>query len=1222
MASEYSSLLIEKDIRSEEIQKQGHDYKAALKVFDILRTNPKKIDVEVFKSTLQEFPHIINYNFFNENDYCSLLNIVKYKLKLDSKKRRELMNVIIEIGFTTVDPIFYAAAGCNSIFLETCGLSNDDLIWVKTGDTLLAFLLKYGDPLKEHYVHCVEKLLSEENVNKLDYSQQTPLTIVLKEYFVSSEEEKNVLNDVVKTLLEKGASRLRIPEFMVKKFEENHYKLNFQDAVVSMRAEQKLFDYIIRNEPTKFTALYQSSKFLDVNDGENTLLQLSVILNRLPIVKTLLKSDINFNGFTARNLHCPLVLSAILNKKHIFQILIPNVVITPGVFNTFVRFRCLSMLEEYFYDVLKSPKLDVNMKSYQGNTPLHFAIIFGDSSSVQTLLKRGAPLTAKNQFGMECINFINTNDLELHYDSCIKFDEYKRILKDTVSKVTLDFTTLVQDCRSEVEMVKQYGSQSGTKKLLQHPLVDIFMNIKWYLCKKYFYSYAIFKILNCYMIFLILLSNHLNSVYGLLIFEALFYIIWVILSYRFFRHSGSDFICYCLLSIFLTIDVILITLYKFNFCEISLLVIKQVNSIIFVLISASIIITLGYKLNCSKWSIMLQKVVSTYFINMMFLILPLLAFATGFTQLMWKDDHKYDLFYSIYKTTQTLTEKALSKDFTLTDTENNNFVHIFITFFIILSIAIMNFFTGLAVNDIQRLGKDWEIISYNNVIVFISFVEKFYLQFPKLCTILRLPRPFIFTEDTKYQVEMFVQKNEEFKSIKRLANFKLSKISKAKISEVFQKKMTKSIDDKLKDAMGRIEHTTQETLLKVLQEIKELNIYITIILNRLLIVKTLLNSDINFNGFTARNLHCPLVLSAILNKKHIFQILIPNVVITPGVFNTFVRFRCLSMLEEYFYDVLKSPKLDVNMKSYQGNTPLHFAIIFGDSSSVQTLLKRGAPLTAKNQFDMECINFINTNDLELHYDSCIKFDEYKRILNDTVSKVTLDFTTLVQDCRSEVEIVKQYGSQSGTKKLLQHPLVDIFMNIKWYLCKKYFYSYAIFKILNCYMILLILLSNHLNSVYGLLIFEALFYIIWVILSYRFFRHSGSDFICYCLLSIFLTIDVILITLYKFNFCEISLLVIKQVNSIIFVLISASIIITLGYKLNCSKWSIMLQKVVSTYFINMMFLILPLLAFATGFTQLMWKDDHRYDLFYSIFKTTQTLTEKEKKGFYFDRHGKQ
>lgn len=799
---------------------------AAADILDVISQNPKKINVEKFKLALKQFPHMIDYKFYLPNEYLSLPFIVKYRLDIDEEKRRELLDVILNVGSKIGDFLFYAAARCDLYFIERSlkNTTSSLLINTKVGNTPLAFLLKFGNIYSKNYVECVKLLVCEENVNQLDYYAQTPITIALKEYLKLPEDGQKIMDSVIEILIKHGARRTRVYEETLKEFEESYYKLNFPNEVAKLNPNQKLFDYLIRNEQSKFKHLYKETEnninICNINDGECTLLQLAVICDNKSIVHTLLNKNTDKNATTTRNPNTSLLLAAILDRKDIFHMLIETVEITTPIFNCFVKYRCMHLLTEYFFQVLKSPNLDVNLKSFLGNTPLHFAIIFGNISSIHSLLRRGASLTTPNDAGLTCIEFISKKDLKSYYDSCIIFDKYSEILSEKDSKVTLDFTNVVQEQTSEVELIKKFGSSDNTISMLQHPLIDIFVNVKWHLCKTYFNIFALFKLLNCYLIFLILLKDG-SSVYGLLIFESIFFAIWTLWSVHLFKTRWLDFIIYFLLTSLFFFDVILISIKRFHGSQVPTIIMRQINCVIYVLLATSVLITLGYNLKFSKWAVMLQRVYKTYFINLLYLFIPLSAFAIGITHLLHADDEDYNIFHSLFIIAQTLSGSVVPGG--LQNSEQNFFVYLIFVGFVIISLGTMNFLVGLAVNDIQQLDRNWESISYNNVLIFIQFVERLYTKFPKLCYFLRLPSPFIKTKSRGLKLEIYIHLTEQCRHRKALRDFKLSDISKLKIKTIYENRLTKTVDDKLQAGLEIIEKNTSQALYKIYKELKDMH---------------------------------------------------------------------------------------------------------------------------------------------------------------------------------------------------------------------------------------------------------------------------------------------------------------------------------------------------------------------------------------------------------------
>ena len=151
-------------------------------------------------------------------------------------------------------------------------------------------------------------------------------------------------------------------------------------------------------------------------------------------------------------------------------------------------------------------KIDVNKADDYGYTPLHIAVIneFGQCATI--LIDSGADMTLKTNGGMSALNFILRRTPEV-------FERFVRKLDDSIIAeniyeigdldciVKLDFKPLVPNTeRRETDLIAAI-IKNGRRKVLQHPLIETFLYLKWLKIRRVFYIH-----ISIYLLFAFLFS--------------------------------------------------------------------------------------------------------------------------------------------------------------------------------------------------------------------------------------------------------------------------------------------------------------------------------------------------------------------------------------------------------------------------------------------------------------------------------------------------------------------------------------------------------------------------------------------------------------------------------------------------------------------------------------------------------------------------------------------
>ncbi|GJQ64923.1 pain [Trypoxylus dichotomus] len=219
------------------------------------------------------------------------------------------------------------------------------------------------------------------------------------------------------------------------------------------------------------------------------------------------------------------------------------------------------------------------------------------------------------------------------------------------------------------------------------------------------------------------------------------------------------------------------------------------------------------------------------------------------------------------------------------------------------------------------------------------------------------------------------------------------------------------------------------------------------------------NDNVDVQQTTLKNRSMPLKIAAYNGHDEIFEILLPKYDPIPKNILTMLLTNVVSYKGAARYKNCLNALLDnekpipVNERSGPNNTPLHYACRINDPSIPLKLLKKGANLANKNDFDFIAIEYLDSKILEQHFDDCIEVDEYKDKQN---INVTFDYTTILPTVdkeqvnsasdnaainenlieetvpSNETDVIRVISETPELRRLLIHPLIASFIRIKWH----------------------------------------------------------------------------------------------------------------------------------------------------------------------------------------------
>ncbi|XP_023312970.1 uncharacterized protein LOC108915539 [Anoplophora glabripennis] len=459
----------------------------------------------------------------------SILRIAKYGFNKGYAIKQKIVLIIIDVGYRLFEfsenlsiydmshcLFFVAAKGDLRQLIEivTHFKTSGNVTKIhdtREGDTILSFMAKFGDYIQEDFLNCFRFMLDQGvDIERTDYYKNNLKQIIAKEMKIFQEGE---ICEILKTMY-------NIVDTFAKPIAYN------ADSTLSHKYQ--LFQAIIHGSKNLIDVSEDYKHLVNSDDGENTLLQLAIIKNNVVIAKELLNMGANPNQIVkGRNEEVPLVLAGKLDRHNIFTEILKNKDIEISE-STFVELVKKSKWK-FTNPLLESKKLNVDFE-HKGKIPLQYAIKAKNRKAVKSLLERGSCVNDT------CLRNINPKDLEYYLNSCIHSD-YQKDLEENSYKSFLVFDFFLNSSRkfhkkknphdnsnesgqlyngspgkfeSEVAIIRNIGNMKRLKHLLEHPLVYIYIMLKWHCVWKYYYFFVILKSIFYLIINILLFTGSFN----------------------------------------------------------------------------------------------------------------------------------------------------------------------------------------------------------------------------------------------------------------------------------------------------------------------------------------------------------------------------------------------------------------------------------------------------------------------------------------------------------------------------------------------------------------------------------------------------------------------------------------------------------------------------------------------------------------------------------------
>lgn len=756
-------------------------------IHNILLEHVRNNDIEKIKHTIHEHNELISFKYPHPY-FKSIIPIARFNLY--RQVNYKTVETLIDIGFQIYNAankidelIFFAAAsGHTEKLVEVLDIMKKDcpesINNTREGDTALMFLIKYGNAASEHFTQSARILIEAGiDVNIPDYSNCSPIVRAAYLYHIHSKKPPREHNhfllesfkDLIETLLNKNGVDIDSHRWYEKTARE-YISLNNLHNVSrypkykpgkNLSVKSKLFSLTIAKNEDRLVDL-KGVETYDLDDGENTLLQLACMLKLETAVKHFLKRGANPNLTTSRNKDHPLEMAAKRNHHNIFEILLnwKTTTIDEGLYDHFALYKGNKIKEKYFISLLHSKKLNVDLACKNGNTPLHYAAVFSEHEAVLSLLHRGASLVVENKSKERPIDYVDPRILRKFVNECIQPKATQNIYHKK-STLSFNYEFLLKNERntpgneetfveiedidtifanknfvSETEVALTLSEFQEMRHLLKHPVISSFLYVKWYKIKAAFWLIMLFHSW-CYSNFVYFFyysSKYWNYEYGMSF--PLFVVSYVLyISFIFVRATVTKDDLKMYFHIY--IECALVLLVFITLCLQSL-ELRRHFSVFGIIFSAfSLIFWAGYHPKMSSHVSMLQRVSYNFFRILLCYCILIFAFGICF-YILFNDyfsvasrnatvtEDPDSLFVSpgtsIFKAFVMMSGEFETSSFEFNKTNFSGYI-VFLMFVFMISLILMNLLTGVAVTDTETAQNEAEIVGHISTIRFIRFVE-------------------------------------------------------------------------------------------------------------------------------------------------------------------------------------------------------------------------------------------------------------------------------------------------------------------------------------------------------------------------------------------------------------------------------------------------------------------------------------------------------------------
>lgn len=567
------------------------------------------------------------------------------------------------------------------------------------GLNALHVLIRYSKVDPKDLFRCAELLINKGiNINHGDKNNRTASFWAKKKGMNNIEQLlENALNTQTKD--EEDLSSEEINQLSVKDKLIKYLKERREDDL--LRIEENIDDVV------------------DETDSESTLLQICCEKGLTKATNYLLQRGADVNKITTINQNKPIRLATENGYSKIVKILLER----GARITTDLLCICLKNIDSVTHNykdcydelmknlVKKDPdeQLSIlNGKDQSSYSPLHYAVRYADSNTLEELLKFGASLGSKNNYGIMPIEDIEPKILEKHLDNCVRFDKDKKSEKEDF-QVRFDYRSLIPpylkilNCSSrqddkilmlkqlqidpeafdlkkelvnETEVIYFMSTAAEFKHLLKHPVISSFLFMKWRRIQWLFWVNLWF-----YVAFLLSLILYIFTDYAYfsstepipsvkLIGRISYVVLFVTLLILAFREIFQMVIAtknyFRAYENYIEIVLIIITI-TIVFCESSYDTRKQLSAVAILLAAFELVLILGQHPYFSTNVVMLKTVSFNFFKFLGWYSILIIAFALSFFLLFTPSNITVQEAISAVGNTKNESSKSDEKEETFFD---------------------------------------------------------------------------------------------------------------------------------------------------------------------------------------------------------------------------------------------------------------------------------------------------------------------------------------------------------------------------------------------------------------------------------------------------------------------------------------------------------------------------------------------------------------------------
>jgi ankyrin repeat protein len=473
---------------------------------------------------------------------------------------------------------------------------------------------------------------------------------------------------------------------------------------------------------------------------------------------------------------------------------------------------------------------DVNEQDEQGNSPLHYAAKYHNDEAVLALLRHGSYIGIKNNFNEMPLEEISSDAFQEYLDECITTIE--RPHGDEKQEIVINYKFLKPpngDFGEEIAPLEKITKIKDLRPLIQHPVLSSFLFLKWSKFRSIFYINLIgFLVFTLSLISFIFLSQQSpdersDGFYLLAKGVSIIGLICLLLREVFQFVLSPKVYCKSFINWFEILFIIAGFYVLFGTINYDETFWKCLFVFIFFftgLECLQLIASLPH-LNISVNMVILKTVSWTFIKAILPYSLILLLFALGFNMLFSgmnkdkeADEDPFNSFQSfgmsMLKTIVMLTGEMDASSMSL-DKHGFAICLFFVLFVFIIPIILFNLMNALAIDDVQEIKKQGELIDlcekihalskYEGIIVNGSNfkLKKFISLFPFAIREGKI----VIHPNNRNQIFVYKQQEKEERidlspAIPEMQNLTNGKKKKDQLmSEVTLEKMKQQLDSKI-----------------------------------------------------------------------------------------------------------------------------------------------------------------------------------------------------------------------------------------------------------------------------------------------------------------------------------------------------------------------------------------------------------------------------------------